>query len=144
MKNFPTIKNIMTPNPITINNEDSVSRAILKMKNNDFDHLPVVDKWNNLLGIISKSDLYRKALHLSQNTTGKAYTTKVLFVTTAADIMTADPVVVTPEQSVEFAVELLLQGDFHALPVVSENRLIGIITSKDVLEFIVDQQTLPA
>lgn len=144
MKNFPTIKNIMTPNPITINNEDSVSRAILKMKNNDFDHLPVVDKWNNLLGIISKSDLYRKALHLSQNTTGKAYTTKVLFVTTAADIMTADPVVVTPEHSVEFAVELLLQGDFHALPVVSENRLIGIITSKDVLEFIVDQQTLPA
>jgi len=133
----------MTPNPVTINNEDSVSRAILKMKNNDFDHLPVVDKWNNLLGIISKSDLYRKALNLSQNTTGKAYTTKVLFVTTAEDIMTPKPVVVTPEHSVEYAVELLLQGDFHALPVVSEDRLIGIITSKDVLEFIVDQQALP-
>jgi len=143
MKKFPTIKNIMTPNPVTINNEDSVSRAILKMKNNDFDHLPVVDKWNNLLGIISKSDLYRKALNLSQNTTGKAYTTKVLFVTTAEDIMTPKPVVVTPEHSVEYAVELLLQGDFHALPVVSEDRLIGIITSKDVLEFIVDQQALP-
>ena len=144
MKKIPTIKNIMTPDPITINDEDSVSKVIQIMKENDFDHFPVVDKWKNLLGIISKSDLYRKALHLSQSTSGKSYTDKVLFVTKASEIMTPKPVIVTPEHSVEYAIELLLQGDFHALPVVKDDKLLGIITSKDVLEFIIDERVIPA
>ncbi|MFT4534506.1 MAG: CBS domain-containing protein [Saprospiraceae bacterium] len=67
MKMNPSIKNIMTPSPITIKDDDSVSTVIQKMKDNDFDHLPVVDKGKNLLGIISKSDLYKKALSFSRN-----------------------------------------------------------------------------
>ena len=140
---YPTIKNIMTPDPITIKDDDSVSKVIQKMKDNDFDHLPVVDSWNNLLGIISKSDLYRKALMLSHETSGQSYTNKVLFVTKASEIMTPKPVVVTPEHTVEYAIELLLQGDFHALPVVEGDKLLGIITSKDVLEFIIDERAMP-
>lgn len=142
MKKFATIKNIMTPSPITINDDDSVSAVIQKMKDNDFDHLPVVDKWKNLLGIISKTDLYKKALSLSQETSGKSYTDKVLFVTKASQIMTPSPVVVTADHSIEYAIELLLQGDFHALPVVEDGKLLGIITSKDVLEFIVDEKSM--
>ena len=57
--------------------------------------------------------------------------------------MTSKPVVVTPEHSIEYAIELLLQGDFHALPVVENDKLLGIITSKDVLEFIIDEQVMP-
>ena len=143
MKKYPTIKTIMTPDPITINDKDSLTKVIQMMKESDFDHLPVVDHRKNLLGIISKTDLYRKALKLSQNSSGKYYTKKILFVTTAADIMTAKPVVVTPEHSIEYAIELLLQRDFHALPVVENDKLLGIITSKDVLEFIIDEQVMP-
>ncbi len=142
MKKYPTTKNIMTSNPVTVNDKDSVTKVIQKMKDNDFDHLPVVDEWKNLLGIISKTDLYKKSLQLSQNSSGKAYTKKVLFVTTAAEIMTPKPVVVTPEHSVDYAIELLLQGDFHALPVVTDEKLLGIITSKDVLEFIIDEKAI--
>jgi len=142
MKKFPTIKNIMTPNPVTVTDDMSVSKVIQKMKKNDFDHLPVVDRWNTLLGIISKTDLYQKALSLSQKTSGKPYTTKVLFVTAAKDIMTPKPIIVTPEHPVEYAIELLLQGNFHSLPVVENDKIIGIITSKDVLEFMIDEHVL--
>jgi CBS-domain-containing membrane protein len=142
MKMYPTIKNIMTSNPVTLTDDKSVSHIIEKMKKNEFDHLPVVDRWNTLLGIISKTDLYKKALSLSQETSGKSYTSKVLFVTSARDIMTPNPVVVTPEHTVDYAIELLLQGDFHALPVVEDSKVIGIITSKDVLEFMIDKKVL--
>jgi CBS domain-containing protein len=142
MKKYPTIKNIMTPNPITVIDKDNITNVIQTMKGNDFDHLPVVDKWKNLLGIISKTDLYKKSLQLSQNSSGKAYTSKVLFVTTAVDIMTPNPIVVTPDHSIDYAIELLLQGNFHALPVVEDEKLVGIITSKDVLEFIIDEKAI--
>lgn len=144
MNKIPTIKNIMTAAPLTIKGDDNVTNVIQIMKNNNFDHLPVVDDKENLIGIISKSDLYQKALSLSQQTSGKSYTTKVLYVTTASQIMTSDPVFVTTDHSVEFAIELLLQGDFHALPVVADDKLIGIITSKDLLEFIIDEKFMPA
>ncbi|MFT4534507.1 MAG: acetoin utilization protein AcuB [Saprospiraceae bacterium] len=65
-----------------------------------------------------------------------------MFITKASEIMTPSPVVVTTEHSIEYAIELLLQGDFHALPVEEEGRLLGIITSKDVLEFIVDEKSM--
>ncbi len=142
MKKYPTIKNFMTSNPITVNEDDSINKVIKKINNNPFDHLPVVDKWNNLKGIISKSDLYKKALELSHSTTGRSYTDKILFVTSASDIMTKSPITVTTEHATEYAVELLLQGDFHALPVVENDKLIGIVTSKDILEFIVDQKMI--
>ena len=140
MKKNLSIENIMTVNPVTVYDDDSITKVIQKIRDHDFDHIPVVDKGKNLLGIISKSDLYRQALDLSKSTTGKSYTNKVLFVTTAKEIMTANPVVVTPEHDIGFAIELLLQGNFHALPVVSDSNLVGIITSKDVLEFIIDER----
>lgn len=129
----------MTSNPVTIAAGESLSKVIKMMNTHSFDHLPVVDRYHNLMGIISKSDLYLQALQLAQSTSGQSYSAKVLFVTTAADIMTSAPVTVNVDHAADFAVELLLQGDFHALPVVDGDKLVGIITSKDVLECIIDQ-----
>ncbi len=48
--------------------------------------------------------------------------------------MTKNPVVVDIDQSVEFTIEILLQGEFHAIPVISKDQLVGIINAKDILE----------
>jgi len=143
MKQSSTIKKVMTKNPLSVKTDSRLTEVIRKIEDNHFDHLPVLDHEGKLQGIISKSDLYSKALSLSRTTSGKSYSEKLLFVTKAEDIMTLDPVSVTSNQSIEYAIELLLQDKFHALPVIDDGQLVGIVTSKDILESIVDQKVTP-
>jgi len=142
MKYPPAILDIMTSDPITINQDQNLSEVIKKMNEYKFNHLPVVDNQSRLMGIISESDLYKKALQLSKETTGESYSNKILYVTKASDVMTPNPVVVSSDHSLDFAIELLLQGQFHALPVVKDERILGIITSKDMLEYIADAKLI--
>ena len=52
---------------------------------------------------------------------------------TAADIMTLDPVTVSPSATLREAARLLLNGRFNGLPVVEEGRLVGIVGMEDML-----------
>ena len=52
---------------------------------------------------------------------------------TAADIMTADPVTVTPGTTLHDAAKLLLDGHFNGLPVVEGGRLVGMLTQSDII-----------
>lgn len=140
MKHTLKIKHIMTSSPITVSINDSINTVIQTIKRYTFDHLPVVDANQHIKGIISKSDLYKNVLSLTQNTTGKSYTQKVFFATKAADIMTKNPITVSGEQSIDYAIEILLQDYFHAIPVVKSEKIIGIITSKDILEYITEEE----
>ena len=52
---------------------------------------------------------------------------------TAADIMTAAPVTVTPGTTLHDAAKLLLDGHFNGLPVVDDGRLVGMLTQSDII-----------
>ena len=52
---------------------------------------------------------------------------------TAADIMTANPVTVTPGTTLRDAAKRLLDGHFNGLPVVEEGRLVGMLTQSDII-----------
>ena len=52
---------------------------------------------------------------------------------TAADIMTLDPVTVSPSATLREAARLLLNGRFNGLPVVEEGRLVGMLTQSDLI-----------
>lgn len=129
-----TVNDIMTSNPVTLSSKDSIAKAMKIIAKNDFDHIPVLDEDTRLVGIISKGDMYRKALNLSHSTTGKSFTHMVLDFTVVSQLMTHDPVTVARHQSVQAAADLLLKGTFHALPVVENEKLVGILTSKDLLK----------
>lgn len=49
-----------------------------------------------------------------------------------ADIMTANPMTVTPRNAIRTAINLMREGDFRRLPVVERGRLVGIITDRDL------------
>ena len=49
-----------------------------------------------------------------------------------ADIMTSNPVTVTPRNAIRTAVNLMREGGFRRLPVVDRGRLVGIITDRDL------------
>ena len=129
-----TIQDIMTPAPIILHPQDNITKAMVQTKDNNIHHIPIIDDENNVVGIVSQSDLYDKALSLTKSTSGVSFTSKVLFNTPISEIMTEHPVTISSEDKVDKAIEILSNSSFHALPVIFQDRVVGIVTAKDILE----------
>lgn len=129
-----TIKDFMIKEPIVIKYTESLMQLIELFEMVGVSHLIVINEWKQVVGIISRSDISKKLQYLSNNTTGGTYTEKYLKGTTAGDIMTKNPISLKPEDSLEYAAELLLQKQFHSLPVVRDDEPVGIITVFDVMK----------
>ncbi|MFK8006309.1 MAG: CBS domain-containing protein [Saprospiraceae bacterium] len=102
---------------------------------NKFHHLPVVDNMAMVKGIISKSDFVKLTYRLSNETTGKSYSGLTYNNLLAKDMMTKNPVYLNPDDSIYFAANLLLENVYHAIPVMEDGVLIGIVTTHDLLAF---------
>lgn len=113
----------MTKDPVTAISEDLLIQAQLKMKKGGFRRLPVVSD-GQLVGIITDRDL-RQHVGLMDRTEIKA-------------AMSEKPITVTPETTLEAAAQTLLKQKIGGLPVVERGRLVGIITTSDVLQAFLD------
>ncbi len=89
------------------------------MERGNFRRLPVLDG-ERLAGIITDRDILRRVGNLD-----------LIKVRIA---MTPDPIVVTPEMMVKDAVQLMLSHRFSGLPVVENGKVVGIVTTTDVLK----------
>lgn len=113
------ILNLMTPDPITIDQHDKLSKAKAIMTAGNFRRVPVVDG-GRLVGILTERDL--------QKYSGFLESTRV----TAA--MRTSLITVEPYDAVEDAALLMLKHKIGGLPVVAEGKLIGILTTTDLLK----------
>jgi acetoin utilization protein AcuB len=113
----------MRKNPETITPEDYLASAQAKMQQGGFRRLPVV-KDGKLIGIITDRDL-RKHAGLLERTRVSAAMTK--------DLMT-----VTPRTTLEQAAKLMLSHKISGLPVTDAGKLVGIITTSDILQAFLD------
>jgi acetoin utilization protein AcuB len=132
------ISKVMTRNVVTIDKDADISQAQEKMSKHLFRHLPVVDENNHLIGIVSDRDI-RSVLpssHLAQENSPEEW--KSFSKYKIKDIMTKNPVTISPVDTIQDALILLHKKHFGALPVVVEQqKLIGIISVRDLLrEFI--------
>ena len=112
------VAELMTPNPVTVSSSDDLQLAYDRMKTGEFRQVPVIDS-GRLIGILTDRDLRQ---HL-----GQLHRTKV----DAA--MTALPFSVEPSTPVEVAAHLLVTNKISSLPVVENEKLVGIITASDML-----------
>ena len=109
----------MTRRPVTITSRDTLIDAQEKMNAGGFLRLPVVEG-DRLIGIITDRDLGPHSGHLRE--------TRV----TAA--MTENPLTVTPAIPLEAAARRMLDSKLDSLPVVENGKLVGIITTTDILK----------
>ena len=123
----------MTRNPITVTPDDPLSFAAGILREHRFHHLPVVEG-GKLVGILSDTDL-RNASFAAKTAEGKGAPAGDRPVREA---MRAEVWSVTPDDSVEDALLILTREKFGALPVLSGDRLVGIITRADLLNAFVD------
>jgi acetoin utilization protein AcuB len=117
------VGNRMTKEPFTVEAEDLAIRATHKMQAGGFHRLPVV-RDGKLVGIVSERDLREHRGHLEQVKINQ--------------IMTEDPVTVTPATTVEEAAQIMLERQIGGLPVVAEGHLVGMVTASDILRAFLD------
>ena len=123
----------MTPNPKTVSPDDPLSLAAGILRENRFHHLPVVEG-DRLVGILSDTDM-RNAWLAAMPAEGGGRQPGDRAV---REVMRTEVWSVTPEDSVEDALLVLTRENFGALPVLSADRLVGIITRADLLNAFVD------
>ena len=129
------LRELMTTDLTVIQLDTSFNKIKSIFDTNSFHHLPVVDKMAMVKGIISKHDFTSLTYQLSTETAGKTYSEKTYNNLFAKDIMTKNPVFLNPEDSVGLAADLFLENVYHAIPIMEDGVLVGIITTHDLLSY---------
>ena len=140
------VKDIMTKNPITIEQERPLSTAIDLMIEHKIRHLPVLDERGDVVGIITDRDLRNLALapaveqYLSA--AGRRHLRNigaVLENLRVKDAMTCNPITTRPDMPVTQAAALMLESHIGSLPVIENGRLVGMITDRDAVKALAAQ-----
>lgn len=126
---------MMTRNPITVQPETLVLDARKIMKEKNIRRLPVVEK-GKLVGIVTKYDLLEASP--SSATSLSVYELNYLLAKLQVrEIMTRDPVTVTPETPFEEALQIGKEKKIGSFPVVEKGKLVGITTESDILRYLI-------
>lgn len=149
------IKDIMTPDVMTVREDDTVEKCANLLSTHDLSGLPVVDKNNQVTGIITEGDLIRRASRIKapaflELLGGIIYLedpnkfiddVKRSMSHTVKNVMSDDVTTIHSDVEVEAAATLLVRKKIKRLPVVDEQeKLIGIVSRKDIMHYLFDTE----
>ncbi|HRQ55848.1 MAG TPA: CBS and ACT domain-containing protein [Azoarcus taiwanensis] len=131
------VENIMTHDVVTVAADAEFGQLTEIMRLKKVRHVPVVDSEQRILGIVSHRDVQRA--QPSMITTLDIGEIKYLLSKVkAGDIMHKNVVTCSPKTLIEEAARMMRPNKIGCLPVVDGGRLVGIITSVDLLDFFLD------
>jgi len=130
------VRNWMSKNLVTIEEEDSMQHALTLMKERQIRMLPVLKK-GKLVGVVSDSDLKRASA--SDATLLDIH--ELLYLISkikVRDIMTGNPITVPDDYTVEETAQILMEHNISGVPVTDCNgKLVGIITRNDIFKILI-------
>ena len=115
------IRELMTPNPVSMSGTASVHEAARAMRDQDIGDVIVIEH-HQVCGIITDRDIAVRVVAEAKDPT----------TTTLADICSHSLLTVTPTDSVEHAVRLMRTHAIRRLPVVEEGKAVGIVSLGDL------------
>jgi acetoin utilization protein AcuB len=127
----------MTRNPVFTHPELSLTDARLLMDREKIGHIPVLNKNNELMGLITKADLL-KAAPSSATTLDMYEISYLLSKLTVEKVMEKTVITVQENEVVEEAARIMADKRIGCLPVLNGSLLTGIITDTDILHFFID------
>ena len=131
------VKDVMKTQLVTLNADSKLGFANDIMYLGRIRHLPVV-KGETVAGILTQRDLYRASL--TSILTNWKENKEFLDSIKVSEVMTKNVVTISPDAAIEEAAQLMIDKKVGALPVVQDkNKLIGLITETDVLQYFVDE-----
>ncbi len=141
-------KDIMTREMITVTEDMEIAAAAKTLLENHINDMPVLDNLGNLTGILCQSDIIAQQKRLpipSFFSFLDGYITlgsikamekeaRKIAATSVVHAMTPNPVSVATDTSIETVASLMVDRNFHTIPVVKKGKLVGIIGKEDILK----------
>ncbi len=138
MRYVPLISEIMTKNIIALNRDDDLETAEMLFKRNKIRHIPVVAE-DVIIGMLSYTDLLRISFADAVYETEEEVDTLVYNMFTIDQVMAKNVVTVPSTATIKEVAKILAENEFHALPVVDDGRLVGIVTTTDLINYLLKQ-----
>lgn len=132
------ISMIMTTPVITLNKTDNLEAAERLFKLNHIRHIPVVEG-NVIIGMLSYTDLLRLSFADVDYDNDDMSDVMVYSMFSIEQVMNKNIVSVSSSNSIKEVAEILASKEFHALPVVDNNSLVGIVTTTDLIKYLLKQ-----
>jgi CBS domain-containing protein len=138
------VRDVMTPDPVTVEPAATVKDIAHVLLDRDIRCVPVVDVGDILIGVVSESDLIcrggyptARSHHLADFVDGLAehrhHWSSRAEGLTAGEIMTSDFVTCRPDEPVAIVTRRMLRMGVRTLPVVDDDRLVGVVSRHDLL-----------
>ena len=138
MKRGTPISAIMTKDVITLNTSDTLETAERLFKQNHIRHIPVVSG-KSIKGMLSLTDLLRISFADAVDETEDYVDTIVYNMFTIEQVMAKNLISVASKTTIKDVAEILSKKEFHAIPVVDNNKLVGIVTTTDLINYLLAQ-----
>jgi len=114
----------------TVGPETSVSDIIVLLAEVHVSAVPVVDRHGRILGVVSSTDIL-----LSEADAGGGADREAFFrETLARDIMTPRPLTISPDTDLKEAARQMLYAEVHRLFITDDDRLVGVISTTDIVQ----------
>ncbi|MCJ7466352.1 MAG: CBS domain-containing protein [Maribacter sp.] len=138
MKQKTPISTIMTKNVITLNSTDTLEKAERLFKKNKIRHIPVVSG-EKIIGMLSYTDLLRISFADAVYDDEEEVETAVYNMFSIEQVMAKNLIYVNSNTTIKEVAEILSKKEFHAIPVVDEGKLVGIVTTTDLINYLLKQ-----
>ncbi len=138
MKKRTPISAIMTKEVITLSSTDDLMTAEKIFKKEHIRHIPVVSG-KEIKGMLSYTDLLRISFADAIDEEEADVDTVVYNMFTIDQVMAKNLVTVKSDTTIKEVAEILAKKEFHALPVVDNNELVGIVTTTDLINYLLEQ-----
>jgi CBS domain-containing protein len=135
------VRDVMTTEVATVDPTTSLKDVARLLARRGISGVPVVDDEGSIVGVVSEGDILVKErgtleeprAFLGVHRRSERMQQVKFAAETAADAMTSPPIVIGPERPVSGAAKLMLEHGVNRLPVVTNGRLVGIVTRADLV-----------
>ena len=137
MKKNQPIAKIMSTDLTTVHDGQPVSSLRTIFEKDDIHHIPVVSG-EELIGIVTSTDFMRISFGEFGNQDGQGLDNILDHTYKMHDVMNKNPVTIPNDATVRDAARVLGSHSFHALPVVEGQKLVGLVTSTDLIQYLAE------
>nr|WP_315251244.1 CBS domain-containing protein [uncultured Flavobacterium sp.] len=138
MRQHVPVSTIMTKDLVKLTIKDDLTKAESLFKHYKIRHIPVVNG-ATIIGILSYTDLLRISFADAVDDDEEIVDTTVYNMFTVEQVMAKKLVTISPDTTIKEAAEILAKKEFHALPVCEDHILVGIITTTDLIKYLINQ-----
>lgn len=128
------VREVMSSPAVTVRDTATLKQAVSLLELHDVSAMPVVDRRDRLVGVVSEADVIRDMVAPDQRAHEiPVQLTTAPFGALVADVMSTHPVTVEGSTDLAVATELMTSSAIKSLPVVEDGRVVGVVSRRDVI-----------